>query len=746
MKKLYTLLVIALIGFIGKAQIVNIPDANFKAKLIALGFDSNLDGNIQQSEALTITYMDVSSSTISDLTGINYFTNLTYLRCASNQLTALDISNLTNLQQLYCSNNLFTSLNLTGHPNLYILECFNNLLTNLDITGLHLYQFNCSLNQLSSLDFSAINGTFYCSNNLFTSLDLSNITSLSTLYCANNQISQLNLDGCVSLQNLNCSNNLISTLNLNSLTQPTGCYEGCPATINLSNNNLSSLFLKSGRIDINLTFNGNPNIRFICTNESQISTIQSLATSYGYSSCQVNSYCSFTPWGAFYTIQGNNRYDSDNNGCDSSDINFPNLKFNLTNGTISGSSISNLSGNYSIPVGSGTHTIVPVLETPTYFNISPTTTTITFPSSTSPYTQDFCVTANGTHNDLEVALLPITSARPGFDATYKIIYKNKGTVTQSGTVTLGFDDSRLDFVWATPSVTTQVTNSLSWSYNNLLPFETREISVTLNVNSPLETPAVNNGDVLNYTATATGATDETPTDNVSALAQIVVNSLDPNDKTCLEGTTVSPGMVGEYVHYVVRFENDGTANAQNIVAKDMIDTTKFDVTTLVPLSGSAPYVTKITNTNQVEFIFQNINLPFASETNTGYVAFKIKTKPTLVVGNTFSNTASIFFDYNAPIVTNTYTSTVAVLATHDFDFGTYFNVYPNPAKQVLDLDTKTSINVTSINIYNSLGQMIIVIPNAESVSTIDVSDLKTGTYFIKVNTDKGTANTKFIKE
>ena len=122
MKKLYTLLVIALIGFIGKAQIVNIPDANFKAKLIALGFDSNLDGNIQQSEALTITYMDVSSSTISDLTGINYFTNLTYLRCASNQLTALDISNLTNLQQLYCSNNLFTSLNLTGHPNLYILE------------------------------------------------------------------------------------------------------------------------------------------------------------------------------------------------------------------------------------------------------------------------------------------------------------------------------------------------------------------------------------------------------------------------------------------------------------------------------------------------------------------------------------------------------------------------------------------------------------------------------------------------
>lgn len=73
-------------------------------------------------------------------------------------------------------------------------------------------------------------------------------------------------------------------------------------------------------------------------------------------------------------------------------------------------------------------------------------------------------------------------------------------------------------------------------------------------------------------------------------------------------------------------------------------------------------------------------------------------------------------------------------------------LYPNPAKHILNLDTKATTNVSSINIYNMLGQMVIAIPDAENVSTIDVSDLKTGTYFIKVNTDKGTANTKFIKE
>ena len=42
--------------------------------------------------------------------------------------------------------------------------------------------------------------------------------------------------------------------------------------------------------------------------------------------------------------------------------------------------------------------------------------------------------------------------------------------------------------------------------------------------------------------------------------------------------------------------------------------------------------------------------------------------------------------------------------------------------------------------------MILAIPNAENVSAVDVSNLNTGTYFIKINTDKGSANAKFIKQ
>jgi hypothetical protein len=64
---------------------------------------------------------------------------------------------------------------------------------------------------------------------------------------------------------------------------------------------------------------------------------------------------------------------------------------------------------------------------------------------------------------------------------------------------------------------------------------------------------------------------------------------------------------------------------------------------------------------------------------------------------------------------------------------------------VLNISAKESIEVSSINIYNTLGQLVLVIPNAQNTKTVDVSSLTTGNYFIKINSDKGTSNTKFVK-
>ena len=93
MKKL--LLILLCLPIIGFGQNVNIPDVNFKAYLVGEPLiNTNGDTEIQVSEANTFNgTIWCENVNITDLTGIEYFTTLTYLYCDSNQLTSLDVSN-----------------------------------------------------------------------------------------------------------------------------------------------------------------------------------------------------------------------------------------------------------------------------------------------------------------------------------------------------------------------------------------------------------------------------------------------------------------------------------------------------------------------------------------------------------------------------------------------------------------------------------------------------------------------------
>ncbi len=114
------------------------------------------------------------------------------------------------------------------------------------------------------------------------------------------------------------------------------------------------------------------------------------------------------------------------------------------------------------------------------------------------------------------------------------------------------------------------------------------------------------------------------------------------------------------------------------------------------------------------------------------------------MGDTFSNSANIYFDYNFPIVTNTYTTTVQALSNQDFEFSSVFSLSPVPTKDLLTITAKDSVVMTSVSIYNPLGQLVQV--NTNPIQTIDVSGLQSGSYFIKIVSDSGSATGKFIKE
>ncbi len=269
----------------------------------------------------------------------------------------------------------------------------------------------------------------------------------------------------------------------------------------------------------------------------------------------------------------------------------------------------------------------------------------------------------------------------------------------------------------------------------------------MNLNAPTETPPLNGDDVLGFTATVNPVSgDETMEDNTSELNQTVVNSYDPNDKTCLEGNTITPDLIGEYVNYLIRFENTGTANAINVVVKDVIDITKFDISSLIVKDASHNLTTSITNTDEVRFSFENINLPFDDANNDGYIAFKIKTLNTLVEGDTFENDAQIFFDYNFPIQTNVAQTLIqSPLSTNDFELSG-FEIYPNPSQDKLFIKGLDAIK--SVTIYDISGRLINEVSLIGTRNNIEISTEKLGqgAYFVKVKTDVGEFVKKIVKE
>jgi hypothetical protein len=733
MKNIYILFAL-LLSLTIQAQIINIPDANFKAKLLqanttnsiaGTGWDStngvatscviidtNSNGEIEQSEALNITQLNLFNSNIGNLIGIEYFINLKQLRCENyntdgnyNHINALNVTALSNLVALWCSDNQMVSLNVSGLSSLVFIECSNNQLSSLNVAGLNLTKL-------------------YCTNNSITSLNLTGMLNLENLFCSYNQLTSLDLSTNIMLYALACDNNQLSHINIkNGINHHYGQIAGWE-------------------------WSNNPNLNYICADEFEINDLISNFLYLGLTgqNIQVNSYCSFTPGGTYYTIQGSNKLDSNNNGCDMADVVFPYLKFQVTDGTTTSYAIANTTGNYSMSVPAGTHTISPIIENPTYFTVSPPNATVSFPATASPFVQNFCVLPNGTHNDLEI-VLHANQARPGFDCTYFITYKNKGNVVQTGTINLAFDDAVLDVNWANPTTTNQTLNNLSWAFTNLQPFETRSIVLSINANSPMETPALNGGDILSFTATVAGDTDENPENNTTVLNQTLVNSYDPNHKTCLEGNTINPTMIGKELHYKIEFENNGTANAQNIVVKDMIDIAKYDINSLIALQGSHPFITKIAPDGKVEFIFENINLPFDNANNDGFVVFKIKTKPTLSLGESVSNTASIYFDYNFPIVTNTETSTFQTLGIEHFFNETKILLYPNPSNGIFNIDlTQETETYNTVSIFNILGEKVVVSTLiAKENNTINLSHLPNGCYFAKLENQTQTVTLKLIK-
>lgn len=427
-------------------------------------------------------------------------------------------------------------------------------------------------------------------------------------------------------------------------------------------------------------------------------------------------------------ITGNVWFDTNQNGCNANDLLVGFQNFGYYGGITNDNFFTNQSGSYGIYLDSGSYSIVPLLQNPGFFSVSPDT----FPlvcTSLDTIVQDFCITsAGGTYQDMEVSIIPLTQAVPGFDADYQVVIHNKANLPASGWVSVYFNDDISDFSGASNPPDTLNTGKLVWNYSGLGPMQTLAFPFTMSINPPTHpTYPVNAGDYLEYGVWVFPiVSDFTPNDNHAGLKQLVVASFDPNDKTCTEGDVIFPDQVGDYLHYIVRFENTGTANAQKVVISDMIDTTTLDITSFQPIEASHSVEVKIENGNVLKFIFDDIQLPFTQPESQGFVAFKIRTQPGLSIGAEIKNTAEIYFDYNFPIITNQAVTTVTEPVSIVSPSFPQTRIYPNPVTDFLYIQSANSFSVTLFDLNGN------AIPVEKQGNRLNLRNLPSGFYFLRL--------------
>ncbi len=683
----------------------------------------------------SLSRLNVNKSYTGQFLDLSEFINLSSVNIEDVNVDSINLANLS----------LLDSLTLSRLPKLKALDLSD--LNDLEVLSLSSID---SLTAIELGDMPKIRSLVYFVIPLAPAFDFRKYRSLEYVTVVGIKgMRELDLSGLNELRYIECRYNWdLEILNLN------GCIKLYKFIIN-NNTNLEIVDLFTDRNDNGsklyrdvCTISSQNNLLYICANREDIYWLLRLVSYTNSNSCQVGTDC-FINIGQNH-VEGAFIYDDKFNGCDSNDLRIPFNKLKINDGTNTSYIFTKRDGSFQVDLKSANYTIEPIIHDGHFFNVTPEILNIDFAGDTSYQKYDFCLTARDPRRELVVAVAPTTVAQPGFDARYVIVAQNSGTGREIGSVEFTFPGDVMQVKETSRVPSSSSANSLIWDFTDFRPFANDFIFVTMSLNSPMDAQPLNGGEKLEfYTSITPKENDVDPKNNDFKMRQFVVNSFDPNDKICLEGNKVDPDFIGAYLHYMIRFENIGTANAVNVYVKDQIDTALFDINSLTVIESSHDMEVLVTDGNIVRFMFDSILLPFEDDVNDGFILFKIKTKPTLKIGDVLQNQAEIYFDYNWPIITNNEMTLV-----DDYVFVPYYkdnkevviNVSPNPTTGILDIET--DYDIKKIEVHDAQGQLLraISLVQGQRKYTLDLSSHIPTMYYIQVHTDQGIASQKFVKQ
>ena len=265
----------------------------------------------------------------------------------------------------------------------------------------------------------------------------------------------------------------------------------------------------------------------------------------------------------------------------------------------------------------------------------------------------------------------------------------------------------------------------------------------------------------NAGTTTTNLVTTAPLDNLDEEAEItcvlITNSHDPNEKSAIPSGIGSLHNIApsEEIEYVIHFQNTGTDTAYTVTVVDTLDA-NLDVASFTQGASSHPYTLSITGKGQavLSFRFDQINLPDSTTNNlgsSGLVSFRMTVPSSASIGTVIKNKAYIYFDYNAPVITNETMHTVDNTVPQALSKGSAVQVgavttgltgkrstlavkiYPNPTSGMVTLEMPESASSSEMRIYSLIGVLQkSVMLNKSTTQQVNLEDIQEGLYIYEI--------------
>jgi uncharacterized repeat protein (TIGR01451 family) len=508
--------------------------------------------------------------------------------------------------------------------------------------------------------------------------------------------------------------------------------------------NESGYGLHDGSVDLTITGSTGP-YTFAWSNGAITEDIYSLAPgSYTVTVTDSNSDCAtytytITTAPSYGFISGY-VYNDNNGNCvyDAGDAPLSGYYVSASSGTATNGGFSNSLGYYNIWVPNGSYMVMPG------------TTAGLAAACTSSYVANVTGGSTIAGNDFAYALPPFydvciytwaNGIVPGFNGYYYVYLQNYGNQSATGVAYLVLP-STVNYTSASPAPASISGDTIFWNYTSA-PYTTT--TFTVNYHTPA-TAVLGTVTTAHVNATVTNGTDINPACNSYTYTRYVSGSFDPNEKTVSPSGTGVTGdipLTEDEFTYLVRFQNTGSGPAVNINVTDTLSA-MLDPLSLQVLNASHNYVVEMLPGNVIRWHFDNIMLPDSTSDEAGshgHIQFRLAKLNAPVAGEVIENKAYIYFDFNAPVITNTAINTynLAAALEEQFNENGAVAVYPNPFTDNTTFVIRSGklSETYSFEMTDVVGKVVRRIKTNEKQFDLSRNGLQSGMYFYSITDAQG---------